>query len=270
MTQKRVAVAAGAAAGLALALLSPARPARHVVHLPVVRGPSFAPRPIPVAPTPLVERPADAASLRIAVTRRGRLVLPEPGVYKTGSPLRMAPGVTLDGRGGVEIRGGISIDGSSDVTISGLSVSWSPAGVDAIGINHLSGRATIDKVDLTGAGDGLLDVIRSPGGVVVIRDSVLHDDDKCMLLGHFDEAGDDRLLVSIERTRFVRCGARTPKVHRASVLMTDSVVEDWGSRAVDVQLGGLVKLRRVRFAPGPSTRGPSFREESGGRIQIVP
>lgn len=260
----------GLAVGAAAAALvdpdvSPPRLAR--VYLPAVMGPAPTPRPSP-APTATdirtTLRPSTASGLAAALRVPGALVLPAPGEYSQGDQFRVAAGVTLDGRGQVVLRGGLRLSQADGATIRGISVTRSRT--DAIGIDHTGGTVTIERVDLTGAGDGVLDVVRSVGvATVYVRDSVLHDDEKCMLVGHYDPGLDLGLTVHLERVVFRDCDARAPKSHRATVTMTDSRVIRWGSRAVDAQLGARITLTRVRFDEGPQS-GPRIRLATGGAV----
>lgn len=240
------------------------------IHFPVlVNVPAWLNPPRPPTPRPTATdmrttlRPDTQASLVASLQVPGALVLPAPGEYRGHEAMRVAAGVTLDGRGLVVLRGsGLRVYGAEGVTIRGVTITG--AATDAIELVHTR-RATIEHVDLSGAADGLIDVIRvgGPGGLIVVRDSILHDDDKCSLVGHFDRDGDEDARVLFERVTFRDCGARTPKVHRALVTLVDCRIIAWRSRAVDVQLGGHVSLTRVRFDEGPDS-GPHIRLESGG------
>lgn len=264
-----VVVAIGASAVLAPAILPPRQ---HTAYLPAISAPARATQarpPSPPTPSPLAVRPADADALRAALLRPGAYVLPMPGTYRSASPFRMAKGATLDGQGAVTIRGELLLSYADGARIRRLSVRDAPE--DAIGIDHTGGSVWIEGVDLTGAGDGLIDVVRSVGAArVYVRDSVLHDAAKCALIGHYDPGLDAGLVVRFERVTFRNCGARTPKVHRATVWLESVTVANWGSRALDVQLNGLAILHNVTFIGGPATRGPAIRTESGGRAEVLP
>lgn len=263
-----VVVAIGASAVLAPAILPPRH---HTAYLPAISVPARATParpPSPPTPSPLAVRPADPDALRAALLVPGNYVLPMPGIYG-GGPFRVARDVTVDGHGAVTIRGGLHLSYADGARIRRLSVR--DASGDAIGIDHTGGSVWIEGVDLTGAGDGLLDVVRSVGAArVYVRDSVLHDAAKCALIGHYDPGLDTRLVVRFERVTFRNCGARTPKVHRATVWLESVTVANWGSRALDVQLNGLAILHNVIFIGGPATRGPAIRTESGGRAEVLP
>lgn len=208
-------------------------------------------------------RPDTQARLEAALLVPGALVLPAAGEYRGRAAMRVAAGVTLDGRGLVALRGsGLRIYGAEGATIRGVTITG--AATDAIELVHTK-RATIENVTLSSAADGLIDIIRvhGPGGLIVIRDSLLQGDDKCSLVGHFDRDGDEDARVLFERVTFENCGARTPKVHRARVTLVDCRIISWRSRAVDVQLGGHVDMRGTRFDEGPDS-GPRIRLESGG------
>lgn len=235
-----------------------------LVNVPAWMNPGRTPTPVPTATDMRTTlRPDTQVRLAAALQVPGALVLPAPGEYRGHEAMRVAAGVTLDGRGQVTLRGsGLRIYGAEGVTIRGVTITG--AATDAIELVHTR-SATIERVNLSAAADGLLDVIRvgGPGGLIVVRDSALHDDDKCSLIGHFDPDGDENARVLFERVTFEGCGARTPKVHRARVTLVDCRVIAWRSRAVDVQLGGHVSLTRVRFDEGPDS-GPHIRLESGG------
>jgi len=208
-------------------------------------------------------RPSTAAGLAAALRVPGALVLPYPGEY-TGV-FRMGAGTTIDGKGLVTLHSGLLLQGADGATVRGIRIDR--AREDAISVVKTGGWVLVERVDLTGAGDGCLDVVRSsPSGLVVtVRDSVIHGCRKAMLLGHYDPGLDVALVVHLERVTFTGCDARTPKVHRARVTMTDSRVIRWGSRAVDAQLGARVALVRVRFDEGPQS-GPRIRTETGGAV----
>lgn len=264
----------GALLALALALpLVPApspdpRPTIPVmrVYLPVLANvPAWLSAPTRAPDLRTVLRPADAGGLAAALQVPGALVLPEPGIYKRGGYFRVAAGVSLNGRGAVTIRGGLLLQAANGATIRGVRIDR--ATEDAISIVKTGGHVLIEGVRLSGAGDGCLDVVRSDqfGLVVTVRDSVLSGCRKAMLLGHYDPGLDAALRVHLERVTFEDCDARTPKVHRAYVTVTDGRVINWGSRAVDVQLSGRVVLVRVRFDEGAHS-GPRIRLETGGAV----
>ncbi len=235
-----------------------------LVILPIKPNTTRVPAPRPTAAR-MALRPTNSAGLRLALLVPGALVEPAPGEYRDHGQFRVAAGVTVDGRGAVQLLGfGLRLDRAEGAVIRGVTISGSTT--DAIEILHTR-TATVELVNLSDTGDGLLDVIRvaGPGGLILVRDSILHDDDKCSLLGHFDPAGDEQLRVRFERVQFIRCGARTPKVHRARVELVDTLIADWRSRAVDVQLGGHVSLKRTRFEAGRQS-GARIRLESGGTI----
>lgn len=239
------------------------------IHLPVGLGwpPAQAartPRPT-AADLRTTIRPDTSPALAAALLVPGALVLPAPGEYRKGSAFRMAAGTTLDGRGLVTIRGGILIERANGATVRGVRVTSAPE--DGISVVKTGGHVLIEHVDITGAGDGCLDVVRSEaaGLVVTIRDATIHGCRKAMLLGHYDPGLDQRLTVHLERVTFQDCDARTPKVHRATVTMRDSRVIRWGSRAVDAQLGARISLSGVRFDEGPVS-GPRIRLETGGLV----
>lgn len=238
------------------------------VHLPISLG--WPPRVATSAPRPTAAdlrttlRPATSAALAAALQVPGALVLPVGGEYRQAAPFRVAAGVTLDGRGLVTVRGGLRLQRADGARILGVAVNGSAD--DAIGIDHTGGTVVIERVTLTGAADGCLDVVRSVGQArVYVVDTVLHDCRKAMLLGHYDPGQDAALVVHLERVIFRDNDARNPKVHRAAVTMRDSRVIRWGSRAVDAQLGARVTLYGVRFDEGPMS-GPRIRLESGGTV----
>lgn len=210
-------------------------------------------------------RPVRSGELAAALLVPGALVLPAEGEYTMagGDSFRMGAGTTIDGKGLVTLHSGLLLQGADGATVRGIRIDR--AREDAISVVKTGGWVLIERVDLTGAGDGCLDVVRSsPSGLVVtVRDSVIHDCRKAMLLGHYDPGLDVALVVYLERVTFRDNDARSPKVHRAAVTMRDSRVIRWGSRAVDAQLGARITLSGVRFDEGPDS-GPHIRLESGG------
>lgn len=213
-------------------------------------------------------QPATDGALKAALRVPGALVLPAAGEYLPHGPLRVAAGVTLDGRGAVTLRGeGLLLYQAHGAVIRGLTII--DADGDAIGINRSAG-VTIDRVDLSGWGDGGIDIVRTPleSPPHVIRDSVLHDATKGALLGHQWESVDDSGRVVLERVSFRSVRVRTPKIHRMHVTMTDCRISNWSGPVADVQLGGaLVMIRTVMIAGRDSSRG--YNTPTGGTVQEI-
>lgn len=236
-----------------------------LANVPAWLNPPRTPTPRPTATDMRTTlRPDTCSALAAALRVPGALVLPIPG--GCSGDFRMAAGTTLDGKGLVTLHSGLLLQGANGATVRGIRIDR--AQEDAISIVKTGGWVLIEHVDLTGAGDGALDVVRSdPAGLVVtVRDSVLHDDEKCSLLGHFSPGLDENLTVNLENVSFINCDARSPKTHKGRVFMTGGLVSFWGSRAIDVQLGGLVTLSGVTFREGPMS-GPRLRTETGGSVR---
>jgi len=212
-----------------------------------------------------VLRPGTEGALKAALLVPGALVLPVAGEYRPCCPLRIAAGVTLDGRGAVRLVGeGLIIYRANGVTVRGLSIV--DADGDGIGVNE-SMNVILEKLDIGGWGDGGIDIVRTPigGAPHLIRDVVLHDGVKGMLLGHQLAASDGAMRVVLERVRFVRVQARPPKVHRANVMVYDGLVTEWIGGGVDAQLGARVTLTRVRFEAGKKS-GARATTATGGTV----
>jgi hypothetical protein len=195
----------------------------------------------------------------------GALVLPAAGEYRPHGPLRVAAGVTLDGRGGVTLRGeGLLLYQAHGAVIRGLTIT--EADGDAISVNKTA-NVLIERVNLSAWGDGGIDIVRTPAwsGVHIIRDSVLHDGIKALLAGHQNAPEDGQMRLRLERVRFIRCQARVPKVHRATLEVVDGVVTEWVGGGIDVQLGGHVALTRVRFEAGKKS-GARYITATGGTV----
>lgn len=201
-------------------------------------------------PTRVVLRPATAGELKKALLTPGALVLPVFGEYQPCCPLRVEAGVTFDGRGQVTLRGeGLILYQASGATIRGVTIL--DADGDGIGVNRSTG-VLIDRVTVAGWGDGGIDMVRSgEGPETVIRDSLLRNGKKGMLLGHQWEEIDNKARIKLERVTFQEVDVRVPKVHRASVTMVDCRIVGWSEPLVDVQLGGRVYMLRTRLEAGP-------------------
>lgn len=213
-------------------------------------------------------QPATDGALKAALLVPGALVLPAAGEYWPHAPLRVAAGVTLDGRGAVTLRGeGLLLYKADGATIRGVTIL--DADGDAIGVNRSAG-ILIDHVDIGGWGDGGIDIVRTPAGspAQIIRDTVLHDGKKGSLLGHQWESTDDGARILLERVTFRSVQVRTPKVHRASVTMVDCTVINWSGPVLDVQLGGHINMVRTRLIAGQgSQRG--YYTPTGGSVSEV-
>lgn len=224
--------------------------------------------PLPPKPTALIARPGTDAELKRCLQTAGTYCAPAPGEYRPCCPYRVAAGVTLDGQEAVTIRGeGLLLYQAHGATIRNIRIV--DADGDAIGVNRSAG-VTIDHVDLSGWGDGGIDIVRTPLGSSphVIRDSVLHDATKGALLGHQWESVDDSARVVLERVTFRSVRVRTPKIHRAHVTMTDCRISGWFGPVADVQLGGsLVMIRTVMIAGQDSQRG--HYTPTGGTVQEI-
>jgi len=268
-------------AGLLLVLIPtpttrpPTRPTPVPVYFPaLVNVPAWMAPPRTATPaattTPVPDLrtrlyPATDGALKAALQVPGSLVLPGPGEYRPCCPLRVAAGVTLDGRGAVTIQGeGLLLYQAPGATIRNLRIV--DADGDAISVNRSAG-ATIERVDIGGWGDGGIDIVRTPLGSPphVIRDSVIHDGTKGMLLGHQWEPVDDSARVVLERVTFRNVRVRVPKVHRASVEMRDCLVVGWSGPRLDVQLGGHVTMTGTRWEAGQDSQS-GFYLPTGGSV----
>lgn len=61
---------------------------------------------------------------------------------------------------------------------------------------------------------------------------------------------DGDMVVRLEDVNFDQVGIRTPKVHRAHVVITGGVVRGWRGPRLDVQLGGTVNATGTRWEAG--------------------
>ncbi len=209
--------------------------------------------------------PATDGALKATLQVPGALVAPACGEYRPHGPLRIKAGVTLDGRGCVTLRGeGVLVYEADGVTIQNLRIV--DADGDAISVNK-SRNILIERVDISGWGDGGIDIVRTPpgGDPHVIRDSLIHGGKKGSLLGHQWEPVDDGARVLLERVAFRDVWVRTPKVHRARVTMVDCTVTNWSGPMLDVQLGGHLHMVRTRWEAGPASLH-TYYTPTGGSI----
>lgn len=241
------------------------------LYLPVLVGwpAPVVPRTPTPSPTAMVDRavhPGDAFALRRALQTPGAFVQPMPGEYTSRVSWKLAPGVTLDGRGAVVIRGGQGVElyKADGASVRNLTVTGSDG--DAIKVNKTR-AAVLANLNLSDAGDGLIDITNAPpgGAFITVRDSILHDHVKGALIGHQAVPGEAAMAVRLERVRFIRVQARTPKIHLATVTMVDSLVQDWVGAGCDVQQGGHISLIRVRFEAGKKS-GARCITATGGTI----
>lgn len=224
------------------------------------------PQPLPPVPTPLVVRPATYEELRRAVAVPGAYVVPMPGTYRPSRPLKLAPGVTLDGQGQVIILGKtVELYKADGATVRRLAVR--DAAGDGIRVSHTH-RATIEGVQVSGSKDGELDIVEGPddGAVIIVRDSVIGPGRKCSLIGDPDQGQDARLVVVLERVTFDRCAVRVPKVHWAFVEIRGGTVYHWSGPRLDVQLGGRVRIKDTTWIAGPESL-PGYYLPTGGRVE---
>lgn len=230
--------------------------------LPTAR-PTLAPSPVP--PPPL--RPTTYEELRRAVAQPGAHVLPAPGVYWLARNLKIARNVTLDGGGQVVLLGKtIELYEADGAVIRRLEVR--DAGGDGIRVSHTS-AALIEQVRVSGSGDGEIDVVElrdNQPSVVVIRDTIVGPGRKCTLLGDPDQGQDAGLLVILERVSFRECVVRTPKVHHARVEIWEGSVFHWTGPRLDVQMGGLVRMRGASWVAGPGSL-MTYYLPTGGRVE---
>lgn len=235
-----------------------------LVNVPTWLIATRTPTPQP-SPTVAALRPSTDAALKAALLVPGALVLPVAGEYRPHAPLRVAAGVTLDGRGAVTLRGeGLLLYQADGATIRGLAIT--EADGDAISINKTRG-AVLENLNLSASGDGLIDITNAPvgGALYVVRDSTLHDHVKGSLIGHQATPGDAFMRVILQRVKFIRCRERVPKIHAAIVLFEDGLVADWVGAGADVQQGGHLTLVRVRFEAGKKS-GTRYSTATGGTV----
>jgi len=251
-----------------------ARPARAympaLVNVPAWMLATAAPRPtvqpLPPVPTPLVVRPATYEELRRAVAVPGAYVVPQPGTYRPSRPLKIGPGVTLDGQGQVTIYGKtVELYKADGATVRRIAIR--DAAGDGIRVSHTH-RATIEGVQVSGSKDGELDLVEGPddGAVIIVRDSFIGPGRKCSLIGDPDQRQDARLAVVLERVTFDRCAVRTPKIHHAFVEMRDSTVYRWTGPRLDVQMGGRIRIKGNTWIAGPESL-PGYYLPTGGRVE---
>lgn len=198
-------------------------------------------------------RPSTADQLADALLVPDAIVRPAPGLYRSRQLLNVASGVTLDGQGRMTITGHcLMIRGSTRVLVTDIAVT--DCEQDGVSIQR-AGHVVVEHSTIYGPmGDGHLDVIRSPGGIIKLRHVTIRDGAKCVLLGHQEEPGDHQLTVIIEDSRFIRCRDRNPKVHRATVHLRRVTIADWAEDAIDAQMGALVTLRDIAWIPGHKSR----------------
>lgn len=209
--------------------------------------------------------PETDGALKAALQVPGALVAPVCGEYRPHGPLRIKANVTLDGRRCVVLRGeGLMVYEADGVTIRGVTIV--DADGDAISVNK-SRNVLIEHVDLSGWGDGGIDIVRTPlgSGRHVVRDSVLHDATKGSLLGHQWEPVDDGARVLLERVTFRKVKVRTPKLHRDDVEMRDCLVVWWSGPMLDVQLGGHLRMVNTRWEAGPDSLR-TYYTPTGGSV----
>ena len=265
---RRATIAAATGLGIVLAFAHPWSPGEwtsdNMVYLPHVS--QRQPRPAATAVPRPTYRPASAGALIDALTVPGALVLPEPGVYRLGRDARVAPGVTLNGRGGVEIRWhGLDMDGAAGAQVLGLALRDCAA--DCISVTRAPGVLIQDVRVFAPSGDGLIDIIRTTGAVTLRDVDMIGPHPKCGLIGHQWVPSDAGLTVLLERVTYTDCFERVPKVHRATVTLRDVTITRWRGDGIDVQLGGRVILDGVTFEPGPKSH-ERWQTASGGTVEV--
>jgi hypothetical protein len=224
------------------------------------------PQPLPPVPTPLVVRPATYEELRRAVAVPGAYVVPMPGTYRPSRPLKIAPGVTLDGHGQVTIYGKtVELYNADGATVRRIAVR--DAAGDGIRVSHTH-RATIEGVQVSGSKDGELDLVEGPddGAVIIVRDSVIGPGRKCMLAGDPDQGQDARMVVVLERVTFTDCHVRVPKAHWVLLEMRDSTIYHWSGPRIDAQLGARIRIKGNTWIAGPESL-PGDYLPTGGRVE---
>lgn len=253
---------------LALAIFPTPRP--HRVYLPITANvpqwmlATAAPART-ATPERLTLRPTTYEQLRRDVLVPGALVLPAPGVYRLTRKMNIGPGVTLDGRNLVTLVGKtVELYKADGATVRNLRIV--DAGGDGLRVTHTR-WALIEGVQISGGGDGELDIVESPdaGASIIVRDSIIGPGRKCMLIGDPDQPQDARLTVLLERVRFTDCHVRTPKVHRARVVISGGQVFRWTGPRLDVQLGGRVEMSGTTWIAGPGSL-PGFFTPTGGTV----
>lgn len=222
--------------------------------------------PLPPRPTPLVVRPGTYEELRRAVAVPGAYVVPQPGIYRPSRPLKIAPGVTLDGQGRATIYGKtVELYKADGATVRRVAVR--DAAGDGIRVSHTH-RATIEGVQVSGSKDGELDLVEGPddGAVIIVRDSVIGPGRKCMLAGDPDQDQDARMVVVLERVTFSDCHVRVPKAHWVLLEMRDSTIYHWSGPRIDAQLGARIRIKNNTWIAGPESL-PGYYLPTGGRVE---
>lgn len=269
--RRRAAIATTAGLGLILAVIHPwaPRPETHRIYLPRVeqRQARSVPPTLEVPAPRIILRPADPEALYDALGVTGARVEPAPGIYRLGHDARIAPRVTLDGRGAVEIRWhGLDLDGAEGAEILGLSLRDCKR--DCITVQRAPGALIQDVTVHAPSGDGLIDVIRTSGQVTIRDVRLIGGHAKCMLIGHQWHGEDAELSVLLERVEFDRCYERVPKVHRATVTLRGVTIRSWSGNGIDVQLGGVVVIDGVTWEPGPKSH-ERWQTSTGGTVVEV-
>ena len=264
-----------------LALFSPVPPPAEPdpVFLPVMSSdpgqllatpaPTVAPRPVCVVSSLANSGPG---TLRDCVSRPGRRVeFARSGAIRLRSDLKVGSGTTIDaGPRAITIRGhGLHIWRAFGVEVRGL-VYVGCAG-DCITVEQ-SDLVWLSRGRITGpTGDGQLDIINAPAGLgrVFVEDFIFEEHPKCVLVGNPRNTADKRLRVTFRRVLFRRCRERMPKIHRSKVYMIDSTVSEWKQSGADVQMGGLLRLTRVRWLEGAHSHSEYWTTKTGGRVEVV-
>lgn len=261
------------AALLALALvIAPTPTTKHPwgrVYLPVLTNvpqwmlaTALPPRTaVPAGPTPVTSW----RQLEKNLLTPGAVVVAQ-GDLCPSRVLHMARNVRLEAAGAVLRCRGLYLHKADGAVIRGLEVTGTTG--DGIQVTH-SRDVLIDRVSVSHAGDGGIDVVEGPDdgreAWITIRDSVIADTNKGSLIGDQDQPQDAMLRVRLIRVSFLRIKERAPKAQRATVWIDGGRVDSWGSTAVDARLGALIYLSGTSFQAARGS-GSHLQTTSGGRI----
>lgn len=166
------------------------------------------------------------------------------------------------------INGGmLNLDGCENVILADFKYAGMPE--DAIRVWNGANKIWLHNLDLSGGGDGLIDVTYGATNVTVSH-CWLHDHDKAMLLATRPGDAPD---VTLHHNRFTRCTQRHPSIRYGRVHMFNNIIEDWGANWCAISRDGAQLLsEHNRWIPrpeGPFTALQPIKNESLGYIRSV-